>query len=278
MNIELINFLDLFKKYTGKNFRYGVLITIILIIIFFRLEVNLEESLLSDYIDYNNLYLLFSYTLIVLCILLLHIYKNFFFFDGFSLWLIVVGCLVRQHTEGHLSVFTSYYLTILGVIFSLYILKNRKQFKYPKLTSIFTIFAWSLGTLLLLAMLGSIFVTFQSSSLPINLPIILFVNFFSQLSFVTIIEEMLFRGIFVCFLMMNGHKENIAFVIQAVLFWIMHFIQFNYGFVFFVFIPTLTLSLTLAVKKQKMLYGAIIIHTVINVFASPLAILLKSYF
>ena len=95
-------------------------------------------------------------------------------------------------------------------------------------------------------------------------------TFIFQLSFVSVIEEAYFRGLIFSYLMMNGYKENAALYIQAILFWGIHYLKIVNLVHFFVDIPVLILGVTLLIKKYKMLYLSIMLHTLNNVFGAIL--------
>jgi membrane protease YdiL (CAAX protease family) len=95
-----------------------------------------------------------------------------------------------------------------------------------------------------------------------------------QLSFVTVIEEALFRGLLFGLLLMNGYKENTALFIQSVLFCGIHYLKLNDPILFFILLPLFTLSVSLIVKKYKMLYLSIMVHTFNNVFGGLIVALM----
>ena len=77
---------------------------------------------------------------------------------------------------------------------------------------------------------------------------------------------------------MNGFKENTAFSIQAILFWMGHYMSISNPVLFFIAIPLLTISTTLIMKKYKMIFEPIMVHTLVNVYASVIVIILQQSF
>jgi membrane protease YdiL (CAAX protease family) len=118
----------------------------------------------------------------------------------------------------------------------------------------------------------------SSKPLPPNLTTIIVNTFLYNISFITIIEEACFRGLLVGFIIMSGYKENAAFVFQAILFWIGHYMVISNPVTFFISIPLLTLSTTLIMKKYKIVFLPIIVHTFVNIFTSIFVVVLQQYF
>jgi hypothetical protein len=75
--------------------------------------------------------------------------------------------------------------------------------------------------------------------------------------------------------MMTGYQEDRALVIQGILFWGAHYLKFNANpVIFFVAAPILTISTSLILKKYKMLYLSIVVHTFVNVLEPVLRVVL----
>jgi membrane protease YdiL (CAAX protease family) len=257
------------------NSKIGMLI-IVLIILQSYLVPLISIASGTDYSKYTN-YLYFhtlcSYTIIVLSIMIFHENGLVVFQDHFSLWIIVLTCFFRASIGGDNEVIFKFFLVLLGLLLSHHIIRNRRSIKTPSLKSFIIGALWSVGTVVAAALLR-VFLDPNHGTLPSNLPAYI-INFsVFNLSFGTVIEEAYFRGLLFGFLVMNGYKENTALFLQAVLFWGIHYLKIADPILFFAVIPLLTLSLTLIIKKYKMLYLSIMLHTINNVFGGILVALL----
>jgi membrane protease YdiL (CAAX protease family) len=121
------------------------------------------------------------------------------------------------------------------------------------------------------------FINPTHESFPPKLLVYLLNTFLYQVSFVTVIEEACFRGLLFSFLVMNGYEEDRALIIQAILFWGSHYLKISSISLFFVAVPLLTLSLTLIIKKYKMLYMSVMVHTFANVLGPVLVVILNLF-
>jgi hypothetical protein len=192
------------------------------------------------------------------------------FRDHFTLWTIVVSCFLPIVWGGDRMIYKSI-LIILGVFFATYSIVNRKNIKFPSLKSVFIGLGWSVCAVLIIALIYALLDQTLIQPFPLNLSTIIVNEFINQLSFTSVPEEACFRGLIFSFMVMNGYKEDKAFVIQAMLFWSIHFgTIITNPTLFFIIIPLSTLFMTLIIKKYKMLYLSIIMHTFINVFTTVL--------
>jgi membrane protease YdiL (CAAX protease family) len=91
-----------------------------------------------------------------------------------------------------------------------------------------------------------------------------------ELSFGALIEEILFRGFVWGYLKTIGWTDLKSFWLQGLLFWMLHFDRIVTPFSFFVFLPLLTLMLSLFRLRTKQIYPSIVAHIVVNVIASML--------
>lgn len=228
---------------------------------------------INKYASYMYLYAMSSYTLIVLGIMIFQANGEVLFQDHFTLWIIVLSCFLRSTFGGDYSEIHQYYMNFLGFVLSVFIIANRKKIKIPSLKSAFIGLAWSVGTVVIAAILHALLNPIHGS-LPANLSSYIINMSIFQLSFVTVIEETCFRGLILGFMVMNGYKKDTAFLFQAFLFWGGHYIKITNPALFFVVIPILTLSATLIIRKYNMLYLSIIMHTLNNVFGAILVALL----
>jgi len=219
----------------------------------------------NKYTNYAYLYTISSYTIVVLSIIIFHTNGLDVFQDHFSLWIIVLTCFFRASLGGYNEVTYKGVLIFLGLVLSNYIIAHRKSIKIPSLKSVFIGLLWSLGTIVAIALLR-LLLDPNPETFPSNLSAYIINVSVFQLSFVTVIEEAYFRGLLFGFLVMYGYKENTALFIQAVLFWGIHYMKIADPIYFFLLVPLFTLSATLIIKKYKMLYLSIMMHTLNNVF------------
>lgn len=87
-----------------------------------------------------------------------------------------------------------------------------------------------------------------------------------QLSFVTLLEETLFRGILWRHLRVSGWNENKAFWGQAIFFWLIHLWKIGNPLTFLISIPITTLTFSLLTRRSGQLLPSIIFHTLSNTF------------
>jgi len=222
----------------------------------------------SKYITYSYFYIISSYTIIVLCII---IFGNALevFQDHFSLGIVVLTCFLRADLGGDKELLYRAILIFLGLVLFSYAITSRKSLKIPSLKSIFIGLVWSVSTTLVLSLLR-LQLDPKISVLPSNLVSYIFDAFLYQLSFVTVIEEAYFRGILFNLLVINNFKESSALIIQGVLFCGIHYMKIADPILFFILLPLFTLSVTVIIKKYKMLYLPIMVHTFNNVFGALL--------
>jgi len=211
-------------------------------------------------------YAMSSYTVIVLGIMIMRSYKIGMFSDHFTLGIILVSLFLHPTLGGDYGLIYQTYMKFLGILLSIYIIANRKSIVIPSLKSVAVGLLWSASTVIILSLLYVFFSPLRGS-LPSNLLNYIIEMSVFQLSFVTVIEEICFRGLIFGFMVMNGYKENTALFIQAILFWGIHYMDIANPVLFFGIVPLFTLSATLITKKYKMLFMSIVMHTLLNVFA-----------
>lgn len=98
-----------------------------------------------------------------------------------------------------------------------------------------------------------------------NPVMILIEKIFDNLSFVTLIEEIMFRGILWKYLRNLGFREDTAFWGQAIVFWLFHAWKIvGTPISFFITIPMTTLAVSFLVYKSKQVFPSIVLHTLLN--------------
>lgn len=257
------------KATKSPNPRLGIvfIVLVVLELLFVLLLSLLAGSDDAKYANYIYVHTIIAYTIIVISILIFHKHGLDVFQDHFSLWLIVFTCFFRPRTGGTGEQIFRAVMDILGLVLSGYIIANRKKIKIPDWKSILIGVSWSVGTVIVETVLH-VLVSPSHATLPPYSTFIIFYTSVYQLSFTTVIEEAYYRGLLYGFLVMNGVKENTALWIQAIFFCLNHYFDIMQNPLFFIFgvVPILAISTTLIIKKYKMLYQSIMIHTLTNVF------------
>jgi membrane protease YdiL (CAAX protease family) len=259
------------------NSKIGIFFIVLIITEMFLLQFISAASGndVNKYNNYKYLYATIAYTIIVLSIIIFHGHGLDVFQDHFSLLTIVFSCFVLSILLINHIVYQGIFI-FLGFMLSIFIILNRKTIKMPSLKSVLIGLWWSIVSVMTISLLRLITISGLShGTLPSNLPIYIFSSFIYNISWVTVIEEAYFRGLLFSFLVMNGWNENRALIFQAVLFCLSHFAaDFNDPVLFLGIIPLLTLFETLIIKRYKMLYLTIMIHTINNVFGGILVAIL----
>jgi hypothetical protein len=248
--------------------RIGFMFILLIILQFYLAPLLASAAALNSnkYTDYLYLYTIPAYTLIVLGIIIFHRTGIEVFKDQFSLWLVVVGCVLAASLGQEKDTIYKVFLILLGLRLSIHIVTNRKTLKIHNLESVVIGLLWSVGTILIIALLLH-FLDPERQSRPPNLSSYFISTFLFQIAFVTVIEEACFRGLVFYLLMMNGYQEDRALMIQGILFWGGHYLRIvSNPALFFIAIPVLAVSTSLITKKYKMLYLPIVVHTLANVF------------
>jgi len=218
-----------------------------------------------------------GYSIIVLSIMIFTPKRLELFRDHFSLWAIVMGSLLTATFAGRNAAVCQSILLLLSIVLAIYIIVTRRGIKLPDLKSTLMGLLWSASAVVAIAMIYALFDETYNKSFPSNTVFLLFANFVSQFSYVTVLEEACFRGLLFSFMVMNGFKENSAFLGQALLFWGIHSVDNTNPALFFLIIPLGTLAFTLIAKRYKLLYLSIIMHTFLNVFTTALVTVINRY-
>ncbi len=262
--------IDSKKRASSKS---GIAIVVV-IILYSYLNPVIFGVLGANYANYVFLNAIGSYALIVTSIIVFSPSRLETFRDHFSLWTIVLACLLSAISPGeNILIYRSMFI-LLGTTLAIYLLVNRQNVEIPSLKSFFVGLFWSISAVMVIA-LTSALLGIKSS--PIYSIDVIINTFRFQLAFVSVAEEALFRGLIFSLLMTNGVKENRALFIQAMLFWGMHYLDIGNLMSFFVVIPLGTLFMTLVIKKYKLLYLSIMMHTFLNVFVALLTMLITRY-
>ena len=216
----------------------------------------------ESYRDFIYFSTMISYTLITLGIFLFQLIGFELLSDHFTLWLIVISCIICP-TYGGKDNFYLNYMHLLGLILSVFIIVNRKKIKTTSFRQLLIGILWLICTIAIALLLGKYLSLTQDPIYP-NLTTYIIKTFRIQLSFIAVIEETSFRGLLFGIMVMNGVKKDTALIIQGLLFWGMHFMDINTPGLFFVFLPIMTMSITLLFRKYNALYLTIIVHLMVN--------------
>jgi len=256
-----------------RTLGYAFIILIILQSYLVPLIAIAAGSDYNRYVDYSYIYVISSYALIVFSIVYFHDKGLDVFQDHFSLWTIILTCFFRVSLGGANEIYYKGALIFLGIVLLNYTITHRNDIRVPTLKSILIGLVWSVGTVVVISLLQAL-LSPASNTAPSNLLTYVMQKTAFQLSFVTVIEESCFRGLLVGFLVMNGHKENTALLIQAIFFWGIHYMRIADPVFFFLIIPLFTLSATILIKKSRAIFLSIMMHTFSNVLESILVALL----
>lgn len=150
-------------------------------------------------------------------------------------------------------------LVYWGYINNLFVFNN--PIPYPKGT----------GFLILLSILlalAPVFLFPSTPETPLNFQILIvtFVGSLQAYLALNAIEEVIFRGALWAYLRSLGLNEQVAFSIQAFLFWIAHhrFLLTNHPYLFWIAVPCISIVLGLLAWRTKSLTPSIIGHFLFN--------------
>lgn len=270
--------LDLDKNQQHTNLKIGIAFLILICVQFgafpWMSRMLLSSANYNNYANYVYFRLISIYAMILVGIYVFRVKGSGIFLDHFSLWLILLSSLLRVTRTGNNESLYELCMTSLGIILFIYILINRKNLAIPSPKLILIGILWAIGTALVLALITLLFDP-PAVSIPSNLSNTLPIFFVYNLSEIVIIEEVCFRGLFVGSMLMMGYKENTAFIVQAILFWVMHYARIGNPVSFFVIVPLLTFVTSMLMKKYRMLFLPILVHLFVNTFMSIIVAILS---
>lgn len=248
-------------------FRQKVTTFLFLVMILVYVAINVALSfglpIPTDEVQYLYVVLLYAFLSVFIGWEVRNIKE--FHFDRTSLILIILFGIVRSR----LDIQNEEYYRILLFLFTLVLLVicYRSWQNIPK-----TRFRWVWIGLLFCVLLVPI--TWAESLQPekyssLNFPpgdlgLVFLRRVLYNLSFVVLLEEIVFRGVLWGYLRRFGWTENSAFWGQAILFWLLHFWQIVNPITFFITIPLGTLAYSILVRYSKQILPSIILHTILN--------------
>jgi membrane protease YdiL (CAAX protease family) len=111
---------------------------------------------------------------------------------------------------------------------------------------------------------------FPNTIPPVPLPLVLMNRVISALSFSGPLEEILFRGFLWGYLLKIGCSEKRAGLIQAIIFWLMHWDRAWFPLLFFIDLPLSTFIFSALRYHSKQIFPSLLAHTAINALSDSL--------
>jgi membrane protease YdiL (CAAX protease family) len=111
---------------------------------------------------------------------------------------------------------------------------------------------------------------FPNTIPPVPLPLVLMNRVISALSFSGPLEEILFRGFLWGYLLKIGCSEKRAGLIQAIIFWLMHWDRAWFPLLFFIDLPLSTFIFSALRYHSKQIFPSLLAHTAINALTDAL--------
>lgn len=188
--------------------------------------------------------------------------------DRFSLlFLVVFGPFLRIKSYGSDNTIYSIIILVACVVIAFRLVRNWS--KIPKTNLKWSnrgAFLFGLALILLIA-LGTLEPDLYSRADPSTYRPIFDVTsrIFYNLSAVSTIEEIMFRGFLWGYLLQLGWSEKKAMWTQAILFLLGHFTQIGLPITFFITIPIAIFIFSQVVWRTRQVFWAIIFHTINNV-------------
>jgi hypothetical protein len=226
--------------------------------------------MLSMHIHLENYFILLMYITLTSIIFIERNNLQVFKIDRMSLVLLIFSAFARRRLAFEYENIHLILIGICGVIILIICIMKWKTLPIPSMK-------WIIIALLLPCLLIIPFSFFQnniSSTIEkyLNYPevfnILLFRNLFYLLSFVTPLEEFLFRGFLWGYLIKIGLSDNKAFLIQFVIFWLSHLVGIIQPFGFFIFIPLSIMLLSILRKFSNSIFPSNLAHLLLNVLIS----------
>jgi membrane protease YdiL (CAAX protease family) len=189
-----------------------------------------------------------------------------FHLDNISLWIIAISGIVRSRLSIPNEIYYLGALILLGLVTFVTLILVRR--KLPKSSSQYAI----LGLLAcLFAIPISLIESLQPARygniniMPSGLVFTIVRRILENLSYDSLLEETIFRGILWGYLGRLGWGEKKIFWSQAVFFWLLHLWQIGTPLTFFITIPIGTILFSVLASRSKQILPSIIVHTFFNV-------------
>jgi len=250
------------------------LIPILLVIFFANTFLGILTGLVgfhefSDIIRYLNVIL--TYACVSVLLWQGTDYLEQYHMDRSTIILLVVTGIFRSSLNPAIDGFFKFIILIFTVFIFFFLLLYWRNI--PK-----TKWFW-VGVSLLLSLIVlpiSVIETFQPGvflgmQITPSLGIFLIRDIINNLSFISLYEEILFRGILWGYLRRKDWNENKIFIGQGALFWLIHFWRIGTPITFFITIPISTLINSLLARNSNQILPSVIAHTIMNTIGPILA-------
>ena len=198
-------------------------------------------------------------------------YLEQYHMDRSTIILLVVTGIFRSRLNSVYDGFFKLIILLFAILILFFLLKYWRNIPRTK---------WSwVGVSLLLSLIVlpiSIIETFQpgvflNMQITPSLGIFLIRDIIYNLSFISLYEEILFRGILWGYLREIGWNENKIFIGQGAFFWLIHFWRIETPITFFITIPISTFINSLLARNSNQILPSVIAHTIMNTIAPILA-------
>lgn len=212
-----------------------------------------------------------SFQLVLLITVLMEIdHLADFHLDRWTLIITVLfGSILRKRTDVPFEILFQIIQWLSSLAILAVLIRYRKKIPSTKVN-------WSLGGALaglVMAVIQAYLVSFyepvylETSPYPVGSIVYILAKTFQQLTYITPIEEIVFRGLLWGYLIRGGWSEKKVFWVQAILFWLMHIPQvFITPIPLLGVVPITILVISLFVLFSKQIFPAIAAHTLLNVF------------
>ncbi|MBI5943451.1 MAG: hypothetical protein HY864_03715, partial [Chloroflexi bacterium] len=176
------------KSKTGMLF----IVLIILQSYFFPL---LFAALGFDKMHFWFLSSVITYTTIMISLIIFGNDRLGVFHDYFSLGSITLSCFLSvTFGDGSVAIY-KIVLLCFGILFSIYIIANRKTIKLPSARLVFIGILWSVAAVVITALVYVLFDKTYTKDFSQNLLAVIYNSFLFQFTFVTVVEESSYRGL-----------------------------------------------------------------------------------
>ncbi len=241
-------------------------------ILLFVVNPDIEYSKLAQsgrYISIGVSYIVFAFLIFAEKEL------DHFNIDKVSLFLLIFTSLIQTRLGTDRETFFLWIIGVCGFLMVIFLIRNRSRTALINANVVGKGIVLGVITLLLFTLSESLRLLF-SADLRYDATFSFFSisqNILYALSFGAILEEFTFRAFAVGYLLKLGYSEKSVFLIQGIIFWLMHshYLWFsNNPISFFISIPILTLSTIWLTIRYKSIFPAIVAHTLVNALVGPI--------
>lgn len=222
-----------------------------------------------DYSQYQYLFVIATFSCVVVTIFLNHDNIEMFNLDKFSILVLVLSGIFRINVVTLHEETYKFIIVILDICLFLLFIINRE--KFPKSSFLWAMIAIILSLIVVMPL--AFFESFQIEKYATSNVIYkneqrflgyVIKNLLYNLSFVSVYEEIAVRGLLWGQLCKMKFSDNRVFIIQGVLFWLLHFSYIGTAITFFLTLPLVILGESVLVKFSKQLFPSILFHLLVN--------------